>query len=751
MRQDGRPFIRAEELTGREYSRLSAASGQDSEMELDMRVRIGIDVGGTFTDAVAIDNDTYSLIGYLKIPTTHTSKEGVAGGIVLAIRKIMEKYNITPDEVMFIAHGTTQATNALLEGDVAKVGIVGVGTGGESIKAKSDTVIGNIELAENKYLYTESEYVDLAKADKNALIEQAVRNLLNKDVQVVVASGVFSVDDPSGELAVIDECIRQNVSATGSHEISKLYGLKIRTRTAAINASILPKMIETANMTESSVMKSGITKPLMIMRCDGGVMDVSEVKKRPVLTMLSGPAAGVAGALMYEKISNGIFLEVGGTSTDISVIRDGKVMIKYAEVGGHKTYVNSLDVHTVGIAGGSMVRIGSKDVIDVGPRSAHIANLGYCCFTDPDEIVDPEPVFFAPKKGDPDDYVAIKCSNGKSFTITVSCAANYLGYIHSEDYSYGSREASEKGLKVFADRLGISVEALARQIMEKASKKNKAVLDELIETYKLEKKYTTLVGGGGGAASIVPHLAECMDMEGRIAKNAEVISPIGVALAMVRDMVERTILNPTDSDILAIKREAYNAAINSGAQPDSIEVSIEVDTSRNLVRAIATGSTELRTKDLMSQAKTEDEIKEQIAAHFEIAPSEVTTLASTGKIYVIQGNIISKGMFGLFKKTLHPVRVVDEEGVIRLQKPSGKISGINLKTYKKDLENAVAESTKYTDGGEEVPDLFLIFGKQIRSFTGLISASQVISLASIELEGLSGEEDAKVYALTCSK
>jgi len=108
-------------------------------------------------------------------------------------------------------------------------------------------------------------------------------------------------------------------------------------------------------------------------------------------------------------------------------------------------------------------------------------------------------------------------------------------------------------------------------------------------------------------------------------------------------------------------------------------------------------------------------------------------------------------MFGLFKKTLHPVRVVDEEGVIRLQKPSGKISGINLKTYKKDLENAVAESTKYTDGGEEVPDLFLIFGKQIRSFTGLISASQVISLASIELEGLSGEEDAKVYALTCSK
>ncbi|MEY8355178.1 hydantoinase/oxoprolinase family protein [Lachnospiraceae bacterium 54-53] len=715
-----------------------------------MRVRIGIDVGGTFTDAVAINNDTFELIGYLKIPTTHTGQEGVAGGIVLAIQKIMEKYSISPEEVMFIAHGTTQATNALLEGDVAKVGIVGTGTGGEALKAKMDTVIGNIELAKNKFLYTESEYVDLGKPDHEKLIKDAIRNLLNKGVKVIVASGAFSVDDPSGEMEVVDECLRQNLSATGSHEISKLYGLKIRTRTAAINASILPKMIETANMTESSVHKSGITKPLMIMRCDGGVMDVQEVKKRPVLTMLSGPAAGVAGALMYEKISNGIFLEVGGTSTDISVIRDGQVMIKYAEVGGHKTYVNSLDVHTVGIAGGSMVRIDSKKVVDVGPRSAHIANLAYACFADPDDIMDPEPVFFAPRPGDPDDYAAIKCSNGKEFTITVSCAANYLGYIRPDNYSYGNKESAEKGLKIFADRLGITVEELARQIMDKASKKNEVVLNELIDIYKLEKKYTTLVGGGGGAAAIVPHLAETMGTEGRIAKNAEVISPIGVALAMVRDMVERTVLNPTDEDILSIKREAYNAAINSGAQPDSIEVNVEVDSSRNLVRAIATGTTELRTKDLMSQAKSEQEIKEQVAKQLEISPDQVTTLADTGKLYVMEGKIVTKGFFGLLKKTKSPLHVVDEEGVVRLQKPFGTVTKIRLDRFRKDLEQAIADSTRFTDGGEEVPDLFLIYGKQIRSLSGLISSSQVISLASAELEGL-GDHGMDIYALTCSK
>lgn len=341
-----------------------------------MAVRIGIDVGGTFTDAVAIDNDTYELIGSVKTPTTHTAAEGVAAGIVQVLHKVMEQCHIAPEDVVFIAHGTTQATNALLEGDVAKVGVITLGKGLQGAKSKGDTTIGNIELAQDKYLVSQNVYVDTGNMERlSEAVRQAVRTLEKEGCGSFVAAEAFSVDDPANENLAVEVCGEENVPATATNDISKLYGLKIRTRTAVVNASIMPKMLEAATMTDQSIKAAGIESPLMVMRCDGGVMTVDEVRRRPILTILSGPAAGVAGALMYEKLTDGIFFEVGGTSTDISCVKDGKVMIQYAEVGGHKTYLNSLDVRTVGIGGGSMVQIKNGKAVETGPRSAHIAGF----------------------------------------------------------------------------------------------------------------------------------------------------------------------------------------------------------------------------------------------------------------------------------------------------------------------------------------------------------------------------------------
>jgi len=711
-----------------------------------MKVRIGIDVGGTFTDAVAINNETYELIGTIKVPTTHTAKEGVAAGIVEVLHKIMQQCNIKPEDVMFIAHGTTQATNALLEGDVVKVGVITLGSGFEGAKSKSDTEMGEIELAPGKFLHSDNEYVNSTDPDHfDESVTTAINRLKNDGSLSFVAAEAFSVDDPENENRVLKICVDSDVPGTATNDISKLYGLKIRTRTAVVNASILPKMLDAANMTEKSIKGANITSPLMVMRCDGGVMTIDEVRKRPILTILSGPAAGVAGALMYEKLTDGIFFEVGGTSTDISCVKDGKVMVKYAEVGGHKTYLNSLDVRTVGIGGGSMVQIKDGKAVDVGPRSAHIAGLDYEVYSKPEDIRNPRLTTVKPTDTDPD-YACIECDNGIRVSLTMAGAANIAGYVKPEDYAFGNAEAAKKAWKPLADKMGCTVEQAAKKVLDFAAVKNGKVAKDLIKDYEMDPRTTVFIGGGGGAAAVVPHLAETMSHKHRIAKNAPVISTIGVALAMVRDMIERTVLNPTEQDIISVRREAELLAIQSGAAPGTIEVSVEVDSQRNLIRAVAVGATEMRSKDLMNRKLETKELLKIVGENYGTSAENLKITAENGTMFAIQYDKVDKKLFGIVKKRTTPLRLIDEEGVIRLQKNNAWAYDATASTWEKTAKHLLDELTEYNDGGTQMPNVYVILGTRIIDLGGLQNEAQVYSLGGVELSRASADEKVIVIA-----
>ena len=226
-----------------------------------------------------------------------------------------------------------------------------------------------------------------------------------------------------------------------------------------------------------------------------------------------------------------------------------------------------------------------------------------------------------------------------------------------------------------ADKLGITVEELAIQILDKDFEKVNDCINALAEKYQLDHDAMKLVGCGGGAASLVPYCAKKMGLQYSIPENAEVISSIGVALSMVRDVVERVIPNPTQEDIKELKKEAIDAAISSGASPDTVEVHIEIDSQTGKVTAIATGSTEVKTTDLLKEC---DEAEAEQLAKEDFGPkvSNIHLVDKTDKFYVYSGEMGDR----------HPIRIVDKKGFIKVQCSDAQAAKVKAGEYKEVVE-----------------------------------------------------------------
>ena len=557
-----------------------------------MGYRVGVDVGGTFTKAVALDG-AGGVAARSVVPTSHAHADGVAAGVVAAVGQVAGE--VGPPAVELVTHSTTQAVNALLEGDVATVGVVGIGRAPYLAKARRRTTLGPVELAEGRLLRTVTEFLDVTGGLEAEAASAALHRLREAGAGAVAVAEAFAPDDDSNEQAIARLASELGLPATTSAELTGLYGLELRTVTAAVNASILPVAVRTAGVVRAGVAAAGVAAPVMVMRGDGGATDLEGFRRAPARTLFSGPAASVAGALRTGRIDDGVIVEVGGTSTNVAAVKSGQPLLSYVQVAGRPTAVRALDVRVAGVAGGSMLRVRRRGVYGVGPRSAHIAGLPYCCFlpsSDAGELGRAEAVRASPRPGDPPDYLVLRLPDGRLVALTNTCALNALGLVPPGDHAGGSPEAARAGFAVAGRELGLDGQEVARRMLEASWG---ALGDLVAAVARSQRLARPVVVAVGGAAVLAGHLAEAMGLECRVPDHAEVISSVGDALSLVRAERERTLEDPAPEAVRALVEEVEAEALAAGASPASLDVRVSRVAERGALRAVATGALALRT------------------------------------------------------------------------------------------------------------------------------------------------------------
>ena len=351
---------------------------------------IGVDVGGTFTDVVLTDTSRQQTHIH-KVPTTpHDPSEGVLQGIV----EICTAQGIEQSQIDHVLHGTTIATNAVLEQNGAVAGMItsagyrdivhiGRHQRPQHYSIRQEVPWQDRVLVKRRYRKTVRERrippsgAVLTPLDEDE-VRQVARELKAAGVEAVAVCFLFSYIDPSHEVRAA-EIIREEFPqafVTTSASVSPQFREFERFTTATMNAYIGPKVASYVNKLESELKHQGVGGDLHIMGSNGGVATASMVLEKPILTVLSGPAAGVLGGLWTGALSarhNLITFDVGGTSADIGIVRDGT----YAEatardtwIAGYPLMVTMMDIHTIGAGGGSIAYIDHGGAFKVGPRSA---------------------------------------------------------------------------------------------------------------------------------------------------------------------------------------------------------------------------------------------------------------------------------------------------------------------------------------------------------------------------------------------
>ena len=336
-----------------------------------MTLVIGLDTGGTFTDAALLDSAAGTVLGTGKSLTT---REDLSIGVGGAIARVLESFDGAPGDIGLVSLSTTLATNAVVEGVGGRACLVMIGFE-ESALERADLARA---LGHDPVIFISgghnADATPQARFDEPAL--RAAIDSSRDGVSAYAVAGHFATRNPEHETRARD-LIREMTGApvTCSHELSSSLGGPRRALTALLNARLINLLDRLVAATESLMAAQGLDCPLMVVKGDGSLLQAEFARSRPVETVLSGPAASLAGAAFLAGTQTALVADIGGTTTDIALLQNGAPRLKPdgALVGGWQTMVEAADIRTCGLGGDSEVRPVSRGTgggLTLGPRRA---------------------------------------------------------------------------------------------------------------------------------------------------------------------------------------------------------------------------------------------------------------------------------------------------------------------------------------------------------------------------------------------
>jgi N-methylhydantoinase A len=360
-------------------------------------LRIGIDTGGTFTDIVCVDTVS-GAVSVTKVPSTPANP---ARGLVNGVKKILGEVGSNEDAIVGLAHGTTVATNALLQGSIDSLGLIvtegfrhvleiarqavpdGYGNSYFWVKPERPVPLEMIREVGGRLNFRGEELRPLVEQD----VREAARFFKRKNIRAIGVCLIHAYANDAHEKRVL-EILREEYpegTVSVSSQVLPEYREYERTVTTLVDAFVKPYMDRYLKRVKDALGDRLGDKPFLVMQSNGGVMSAGQVVNKPITTALSGPAAGVLGSAVIAKLAgfdNVVTLDAGGTSTDLSLIENGLPhLTNSGSVGPFPVRIPMIDIETIGTGGGSIAWVSREGQLKVGPKSAG-ADPGPMCYPD---------------------------------------------------------------------------------------------------------------------------------------------------------------------------------------------------------------------------------------------------------------------------------------------------------------------------------------------------------------------------------